>query len=197
MARRADHTHDEIRAMAIKAAGDLIAVEGLEKVKIRAIARAIGYVPGTLYNVFNGFDELMMHVNAETIDALLEELEEAEKAPTPPDLRQLLVIYGRFAWTNTNRWNAVFDYSLSDPENVPEWYIRKVNAGLVIVERAVARMADGNPDVDPAETARILWAGLHGIFSLGTEGNLELVTKHSANQLAIRFVHMMTKAITT
>jgi len=195
MARRADHTHDEIRAMAIKAAGEIIETQGLDALKIRPLARAIGYVPGTLYNIFNGFDDLMMQVNAETIDGLLARLQAAEAQTPPPDLRKLLLVYGGFALEHTNRWQAVFDYNLAEPDKVPDWYLQKINAGLAIVERAVARLAEGNPDCDPVATSRILWAGLHGIFSLGTEGNLKLVSEHSTNQLAIMFVSLITKAI--
>lgn len=191
MARRADHTHEEIRQMAIGAATRMIQNDGLEKLKLRGIAREIGYAPGTLYNVFDSFDELMMRVNARTIDALVLELIQVEKASSPARLADLLQVYGRFAQQNSNLWKAVFDYFMNDPENAPDWYIAKINEGLQVVERAVTEIAGPSPLHAPSDIARILWAGLHGIFSLGAEGNLRLVSQTDADGLAQLFVHLI------
>lgn len=195
MARRADHTHDEIREMAITAARRLIENDGLEKLKLRAIAREIGYAPGTLYNVFDSFDELMMRVNAMTIDALVEELSTVEQDGKPATLPDLLRVYGGFAQTNQNLWKAVFDYFMNDPDHVPEWYVAKINEGLQIVERSVAGIAGPSPEHAPSDIARILWAGLHGIFSLGAEGNLRLVSQKDADALASLFVQLIENGV--
>lgn len=194
MARRADHTHDEIRDMAVAAARRLIEKDGLDNLKIRGIAREIGYAPGTLYNVFDGLDELMMRVNAQTIDELVAELQAAETGDGPASLTELLVVYGGFAQRNANRWKAVFDYSLADPEAAPDWYVGKINEGLQVVERAVAALSPAGSTEDPADIARILWAGLHGIFSLGAEGNLRLVSDSGPDHLARTFVTMIERA---
>ena len=195
MARRADHTHDEIREMAISAARRLIENDGLENLKLRAIAREIGYAPGTLYNVFEGFDELMMRVNARTIDALVSELSQVEHDGKPAALSELLQVYGAFAQQNQNLWKAVFDYFLTDPDNVPGWYVAKINEGLEIVERSVAGIAGPTPAHAPSDIARILWAGLHGIFSLGAEGNLKLVSQTDADGLATLFVRLIEESV--
>ena len=194
MARRSDHTHDEIRDMAVAAARKKLEADGLEKVTLRGIARDIGYSPGTLYNVFDSTDELMMRVNAATIDDLVAALAAAEADGHEPDLAELLSIYSGFVQANANRWQAVFDYSLADPSAAPGWYVEKLNAGLAVVERAVARLP-GRPPYPPAVTARVLWAGLHGIFSLGAEGNLKLVTDRSAADLAEALVGLIAIAV--
>lgn len=194
MARRSDHTHDEIRTMAVGAARSRIETEGLEKVTLRGIARDIGYSPGTLYNVFDSTDELMMRVNAGTIDDLVAALTAAETDGREPDLTELLAVYRDFVERNARRWQAVFDYSLADPEAAPSWYVDKLNAGLAVVERAVARL-EGAPPYPPAVIARTLWAGLHGIFSLGAEGNLRMVTDRGPGDLAEVLVGLVAKAV--
>ncbi|PJK28040.1 TetR/AcrR family transcriptional regulator [Minwuia thermotolerans] len=194
MARRSDHTHDEIRAMAVAAARAKIENAGLDKVTLRGIARDIGYSPGTLYNVFDSADELMMRVNAGTIDDLVAALSAAERNGAEPDLRALLAIYRDFVEQNRHRWQAVFDYSLSDPGAAPDWYVAKLNDGLAVVERAVARLPGDFP-YPPAVVARVIWAGLHGIFSLGAEGNLKLVTDRDAADLAEALIALIDRAI--
>lgn len=195
MARRADHTHDEIRDMAVQAARRMIKSDGLEKMKLRGIAREIGYAPGTLYNVFDSMDALMMQVNAQTIDELVRDLSTAESVAGPARLPTLLATYGTFANKNTNLWKAVFDYSMDDPEGVPDWYVAKINEGLLIVERAVVELGGTNPRHNPSDVARILWAGLHGIFSLGAEGNLRMVSTTGPEDLAALFVSMIQNAV--
>ena len=56
--------------MAMTAARDIVRQEGLRALTARNLATAIGYSPGTLYNLFEGLDELAMQVNASTLDAL-------------------------------------------------------------------------------------------------------------------------------
>jgi len=48
MARRKEHSHDEIRAMAIEAAMALLQQQGTQELSLRKIASQIGYVPSTL-----------------------------------------------------------------------------------------------------------------------------------------------------
>jgi AcrR family transcriptional regulator len=191
MARRADHTHQQIRQMAIDAARQMIRQDGLEKLKLRAIAREIGYAPGTLYNVFDSFDELMMQVNADTVEALVAELAAVEPANGVARLTDLLGVYGTFAQQNSNLWKAVFDYVPNDPNNTPDWYVAKINDGLLIVERAIADIAGPSPAHSPSDVARLLWAGLHGIFSLGAEGNLKMVSQTDAGGLAHLFIQLI------
>lgn len=189
MARRSDHSRDEIRTMAVQAAARIVARQGLEQLKLRAVARAIGYAPGTLYNVFDGPDEMMLRVNWETLDRLVEALSAVPRTGEPRhDVKALLAVYGDFVRDNANRWRAVFDYTIVEPARVPGWYVAKINEGLAVVERAVGAAQGGPP---PAVVARVLWAGLHGIFGLAHEGNLKLVGAADADRLADAFVDMV------
>ena len=56
--------------MAMSSARGIVQQEGLRALTARSLAAAIGYSPGTLYNLFENLDELALHVNASTLDAL-------------------------------------------------------------------------------------------------------------------------------
>jgi AcrR family transcriptional regulator len=70
MARRSDHTRDELHRLALDAARRITEREGLRGLRARQIARDIGYTIGTLYNLFEDLDDLILHLNGETLDAL-------------------------------------------------------------------------------------------------------------------------------
>ncbi len=77
MGRRSDHSRDNLRAMILEAARAILAADGLRGLTARRIAKAIGYSPGTLYNFFTNIDELILHVNAQTLDVVYDRLSAA------------------------------------------------------------------------------------------------------------------------
>lgn len=70
MARRSDHSRDELREMALTAAEQIVLENGYESLSARKVASAIGYTVGTLYLVFENLDDLVLQVNARTLDRL-------------------------------------------------------------------------------------------------------------------------------
>ena len=60
MARRKDHSHDQLHKMALDATREIAEKEGLSGITARRIAKQIGYSPGTLYNVFENLEDLII-----------------------------------------------------------------------------------------------------------------------------------------
>ncbi len=167
MARRADHSRAEIKTMALGAARDLVRLEGMAGLSTRKIAARIGYTIGTLYNVFTDLDDLVLHVNAATLDALGEALE-AALAQTPraeaSTLHLLAESYLRHAAAHPAEWGLLFRYPFPPERTVPDWYQKKINRLLDLVQ-------DNLPanSLDPAAQrhhAVILLSGLHGLYDL-------------------------------
>ena len=63
---------------AIAAGNEIAKTEGLAGLTARRIAKKIGCSVGTLYNVFDSLDTLIIHLNGTTFDALYEELKQIE-----------------------------------------------------------------------------------------------------------------------
>lgn len=74
MARRKEHSHDEIRAMAIQAATELLTEQGVVGLSLRKVASQIGYVPSTLINIFGSYNYLLLAVSESTLRALHDRL---------------------------------------------------------------------------------------------------------------------------
>ena len=79
MVRRSIHSPEQLRELVIQSAREIIVKEGLSRLSAREIARKIGYSPGTLYNLFDNLNELLLQVQARTLDALDQRLSELQK----------------------------------------------------------------------------------------------------------------------
>ena len=74
MARRADHSRDEIKTLAIAAGSTLIQEHGYTNFSARKVAAVIGYTVGTLYNVFSDQHDFILHINGVTLEGMQQHL---------------------------------------------------------------------------------------------------------------------------
>lgn len=176
MARRNDHSREEIMEMAVKQGAILLAESGLAEFSARKLAASIGYTVGTLYNVFGSYEQLMLHINARTLAELEAALGKANAEGGKPKkkLRQLTVAYLEFAKAHYQRWLALFEYHLPEGGAVPDWYGGKLSSLFSLIERPLQEYA-GFSAKQAAREARALWAGVHGVCVLGLSGKLAVV----------------------
>ncbi len=196
MARRKDHTREELYALAIGAAERIVEADGFRALTARNVADVIGYSPGTLYNLFENLDDIILHLNARTFDRLYGELSQISVSGIArDDLERLLDAYLDFLARHPNLWRAVTDFSLTNGRTVPEWYARKVDKMLGLIERALAPVfADGARQTAGAH-ARVLWASLHGICSLAQADKLDVLNMDSVRTMAEIMVHTFVAGI--
>lgn len=182
MGRRNDHSRDELEDMCIKAARWIVQADGLEKLTARRVADDIGYSVGTLYNLFDGQDGLILRLNGRTLDGLAERIEQVEFIEsTKHDLLALGRAYMAYVSENRNLWNALFQHRLPNGLKAPKWYQAKVNNLLLVMESILSH--DIPDRANQQEVARVLWSAIHGISSLGADGKLSVVTTRSAVDL--------------
>ncbi len=186
MARRSDHSREEIREMALNAAEELVTKRGLSGLSARKVATAIGYTPGTLYLVFKNLDELVLHLNARTLDQLQAHLERQQSEQGTPRERLVTLAhaYVDFATTNTPRWNALFDEEVSDAGELPEWYLERLSRVFGLVEKALSPLGDDHNQNAIRRAARVLWASVHGICTLKIRQRLDLAGGQSVEEMA-------------
>lgn len=188
MARRSDHTHEEIKAMAVQAGRTLLAEKGFPDFSARAVATQIGYSVGTLYNVFGDYDGLMLHIHAQILDEWYAFMQNALPTETPMDkqLQALGMAYIDFAEQHYNSWASLFEYRFKG-EKLPEWYDEKMERFFALVE-TVLHPVFGQNSAQCERAAKTLWAGIHGICVLSLSGKLDAVGVKSARQLAGAFI---------
>lgn len=175
--------------MALIAAQHRLAAGGLAALTARKVADDIGYAVGTLYNLFDDFDTLIVHVNGMTLDLLHDALAPAVTGEdTEGDLAALLKAYLQFLDDRPHLWAALFEHRRADDTLLPDWYLAKVDRVLGLLEKALGPVFLAPDDPGCAEAARVLWAGLHGICSLGGAGKLSVISHRTVADMAASLV---------
>jgi AcrR family transcriptional regulator len=175
MARRSEHSLEEIKEMVLNAAESIVVEGGGAALTMRKIAMEIGYTVGSIYMVFDNMSDLILHINARTLDGIAAELEQAPDCDTEQWLDQVAKLYLRYATINFNRWSLIFEHNLPKGAKVPEWYQVKIERVFRKFETQFAKLASGRTDAENKQAARALWGGIHGISMLALSGKLDIV----------------------
>ena len=83
MARRNEHSPQQIKERVLQAAETLVNEEGLAALKVREIAMEIGYTVASIYAVFDNMADLILQLNGRTLDDLATQLAEIPPAQSP------------------------------------------------------------------------------------------------------------------
>ena len=186
MARRSDHSHEEIRDMALAAAEQIIVEQGHDGLTARKVASEIGYTVGTLYLVFDNLDDMIMHINARTLDRLHQLMTNGEIQNLKPKDRliQLGQIYIHFAYSDPHRWALIFEHHPTNDRPTPDWYVEKIMRMFAIVEESLQPLSPHRTNGELSQASCALWAGLHGVCILGITQKLGDVSEDSVQNLA-------------
>jgi AcrR family transcriptional regulator len=176
MGRRSDHSRDEIRAMAIAAAAKHVETEGFQSLTARKVASQIGYTVGTLYHVFRNFDDLIIHLNAETIDEMAALIQQNTRRKRNPEnrIRAMAEYYVKYATDHPDRWRLVFEHQAPRGLPTPPQMKERRDVMFEMVADYLREISPGRPHQEVDHTATALWSGIHGICILALTGKLYL-----------------------
>ncbi|MBL8565007.1 MAG: TetR/AcrR family transcriptional regulator [Hyphomicrobiaceae bacterium] len=181
MGRRSVHTPEELREHILQAATELITSGGLAELSAREVARRIGYSAGTIYNVFDNLDDLILTIEGRMLDDLDRRLDQLPKSTNSrQNLLNLAEAYLSFTHANPKLWNLLFEHHLPPGADVPASYRAKLDGLLARIEAALTPLLQSRDPVELKRAARVLWAGVHGITSLSTADKLSNVSTESA-----------------
>jgi AcrR family transcriptional regulator len=187
MGRRSSHTPQQIRALILDAAQEIIEAQGLAGLSAREIARRIGYSPGTIYNLFANLDDVVLNVEARVLDALEQRLADVQQGSEESEDRDRLIRLARaylsFTQERPRLWNLLFEHHMPAGAELPAWYQQKLEGLTAQIERALAPHFPPGREAERQRAARVLWAGVHGITSLSTADKLSVVTTETAARL--------------
>ena len=181
MGRRSEHSADSLRLLILEASEKIISTNGLSGLSAREVARSVGYSPGTIYNIFENLDDLILQVEGRMLDELDARLATLS-TDKPADQRVLELAHAYLAFTTERPrlWNLLFEHHLPPTMPVPAWYQHKLDALMQRVEGSLQPLVSGADRAAVARAARVLWAGVHGITSLATADKLAIVTSETA-----------------
>jgi AcrR family transcriptional regulator len=173
MGRRSQHKPDELRKLILDAAQAIIEKGGVAELSAREIGRAIGYAPGTLYNMYDNLDEILLRVEVRVLEDLDRQLaDDMDDSAGADALRNFASGYVAFAHKRPSLWRLLSEHNLPTGVAPPVWYAAAANAPVARLEQPLSVVM---PDADRAtllRTARALWASIHGMTVLSTNMKL-------------------------
>lgn len=162
MARRNEHSLAEIKAMVLNAAETIIIEEGFTALTIRKIAMEMGYTVGSIYMVFPSRAELILHLNARTLEDIATRL---QPITATGDIEAWLNAYLQYARVNAHRWRMIFTQQSLETKPLPDWYQRYLDA---VFQQFASYFTPENP-----QAVRAVWQGIHGNCLLSPDHDLE------------------------
>lgn len=200
MARRSDHTREELKELAISCGKKIIAKEGYSNFSARKLAKAMGYTVGTLYNIFENYNAIVLSINARTMDSMREFIikntlsEKNNSALIGGEaIKNLAQLYMTFAQKNYNLWCALFEFNLPQGISCPPWYSQKIKDLCALVEEPLLPLLKDKEEAE--RVAQILWVGVHGICQMGFTGKLDMQQAELMEILTNVFIDYYTKGI--
>lgn len=197
MSRRGIHSKEELGKLIIASAIKLVEKGGLTAISSRKIAKEVNYTHGTVHKFYDNFNDVILQVNANTLDQIYTALYKAvsrEKIDSK-DINALANTYIEYGLNNRNRWEALynFTYSRDKSEDLPDWYQERIEKIFTLVESRLLMHCKSSKDVKPY--AQILWSSLHGIAILALSGKLDTVKVKSVKKMTENFTRVFTNGL--
>lgn len=175
MARRSDHTPQELRTLLVEQGHALISESGFAKFSAREAARRAGYSVGTIYNVFGSLDGYLLAINSRTFHLWADWLEQAlagVAADGTARPRALVHAYFDFAARHPNAWTAIYDHRHDPARQVPaEDSAARARLTGIVDREVVAWLGGTGEDEDTRRLVRSLIATVHGHCALWLTGS--------------------------
>ena len=174
MARRKDHSPEELRAWVISSVLEFLQQQPAQALSLRQVAKMVGYSPGTLINLFGSYAHLLLAVNACTLDQISELLEKKLADADNLNAQQQLLLFAHeyllFAQQHTFQWRLLFEHRLD--EEVPDWQQSRINQLFALIELRLTLLAPHAKPDELQHASRTIWASVHGICMLDVDNKI-------------------------
>ncbi|MCL6268579.1 WHG domain-containing protein [Sansalvadorimonas sp. 2012CJ34-2] len=186
MARRNDHSKDELQRLALATVKDFLNLYPSQDLSLRKVAKLIGYSPATIINCFGSYGDLLLAANAETLDELhlLSNVAVREEVYPQVALRKLARIQLGFARKYPHRWQLAFEHRIPVHKALPEWHQMRIDRLFALFTEQLSRIEGRKKLQDIHIASRVIWAGVHGICLLAAGGGV-ISEKHTSGEQMI------------
>lgn len=188
MARRNDHSKEDLKNLILNAAKKIVQEEGLTKLTARRLAQDVGYTAGTLYHLFGSMDGVIFAINEQTLSQLSTILTNPAQYPQNANLTEHLKtmaeLYMKFASENRQLWLMVFNHALPQGEKSPDWYRQQIASLFAPLEKMLSPLFSNKTREENILAARVLWLSVHGICYMEETDKTPLICENHANMMA-------------
>jgi hypothetical protein len=192
MGRRNQHNQAEFDELVLSKVEAFLVHSPARELSLRKVASLIDYAPSTLVSVYGNYANLLLRVNALTLNALNQQLSACLgsrlQADSPPIVREkldsLAQAYYAFAQQNPHRWQLIFDLRMPGNDPLPQWMQSAIDHSFELLVHCLKLL---NPSKTPEQqqlASRVLWSGVHGITQLSL-GDKLFLNQHSDGKVMI------------
>ena len=153
--------------MALDAARAIVVEKGISALSGRKVTARMGYSIGTLYQIFDGMDDLVERMNARTLAALYDQCAPSAEIETVADrLRAFGFSFVDFVNSHSNEWDAVMSYGYGRDHEFTDLYDREIRKLFGLMLEATKHLYHEDEKVDHTADMAVLWSSLTGILSV-------------------------------
>lgn len=187
MGRRGDHSFKEINDMILNSAMEIVENEGYLKLSTRKIATQIGYTVGTLYNIFQNLDDIIIHLNGRVLDKLIAKMKSNlnKTKCNVETFKKLGLAYANFSAEHFNLWDMLVNYRVDPKTEIPKWYPKKIQELFDILESQLSKVVTNQSAEDLRDDITVMWSSIHGICILSIKGKFTHTQTHSKTEKLI------------
>jgi len=185
MARRSDHSRDQLHQLIIDEGHKQICEVGFANFSARKLAKRIGYTVGTIYNVFGSLDHLMLAINGRTLEKWEHYLSIKLEDTKQDRLKIAVEAYFEFAIINRNAWLTLMDFRLPEDQELPDAYTQKVSAIMNVVFKEVQSILPESKKQKAEQLTRSLLATVHGHCFFMLNGTFQALGETQPIQTAL------------
>ena len=187
MARRNDHTSQQLSDKIIASAIEFLQHQPIRDLSLRALAKSVGYSAGTLINLFRNYNLLLLAVSGYTLDQIHQQLNDDVTKANKDNASQLIVSlaleYLQFASDHPSQWRQVFEHKLDSGLEINLIHQHKIDRLFCKVEPLLKQLAPQAIELDIIKASRTLWASVHGICLMSIEDKLFMPTQVTSEAL--------------
>jgi AcrR family transcriptional regulator len=185
MGRRSVHSPEELRQLILDASQTIVERNGITGLSAREIARMIGYSPGTLYNIFENLDDVLLTLQVQLMGRTVEHLKHVPLGSDgQKNIEDLAHAYVDFALVNRRMWNLFLAHNLPAGKTVPAPFYDYTTSLVEIVRGALAQIAPQMERENLDVSARAFLAALNGITALAATEKGVYITPATAQNYA-------------
>ncbi|MEM9425120.1 MAG: TetR-like C-terminal domain-containing protein [Pseudomonadota bacterium] len=172
--------------LALESARTIVVEEGVAALSGRKVTKRIGYTIGTLYQLFDGMDDLVERMNIGTLSSLFDHCKVAveQEDDVAAQLNALALGFVEFVRTHPQEWDAIMSYRYKDGYVISEAYNYEIQKLFGLMEGATAQFYGAGQAEEHATDMALLWASLTGIWAVASsERELGGTLEHMIDRL--------------
>ena len=172
MARRKEHTHAQIRQMAIDAVVVHLQSDSLNNLSLRKVATQIGYVPSTLINIFGSYQYLLLAVSEQTLTQLYQILVKIAQDDPTETIVAMAIGYSQFAKQQPQCFRLMFELVMPDDMPLPDEQALRIQALFQLIDIQLLKRFPASTRPQRELMSRVIWSGIHGLTMLALDDKL-------------------------